>query len=388
MLLRSNSALPRGGRTCSLTIDALPILLDGGISNYVRPLVINILQQAGLSWQIKLIFRMGVSTKRLKEYRQLKTEYDLVSVRHHLLYSPDRLITQLWERGLFIPASSGHENIFLATTDLVPKTRKMKVSWIIYDLMQLRIPEFFSTNRDVFFSTVAENLKRTDFVITISECTKRDIQELMRYPEEKICVVYPGATPPQQAMPPEQSIPIPERPYILYLGALALNKNVDGMLRTFSLCVHKHLLDLDIILTGKDFCGSSFWQKLLHDLKIEDRVHLTGWISDNDREHLLTHASMLWQFSWYEGFGLPVLEAASRGIPVLYTNRGAVPEILKNPEQEIDPNNEGKAAAKAAQALRSQETLERWKRLGLARASEFSWKKSALKLLGWMQERL
>ena len=210
----------------------------------------------------------------------------------------------------------------------------------------------------------------------------------MRYPEEKLCVIYPGVTPPKQALPIGENIRLPERPYIIYLGALALNKNIDGMLRIFSLCVHQHHLDLDIILTGNDFCGRAFWQKLIRDLKIEDRVHLTGWISDNLREHLLNRASMLWHFSWYEGFGLPVLEAASRGIPALYTNRGAVPEILKDPEQEIDPADEEKAAAKAVQALRSQETLERWKRLGVARASEFSWEKSAQKLLGWMQERL
>jgi glycosyltransferase involved in cell wall biosynthesis len=210
----------------------------------------------------------------------------------------------------------------------------------------------------------------------------------MCFPEERICVVYAGSSFPKPALPAEKNIPLPKRPYILYLGALALNKNVDGMLRIFSRCVHEHHLDLDIVLTGKDFCGGAFWHKLIHTLRIEGRVQMAGWISDNVREHLLTHALMLWQFSWYEGFGLPVLEAASRGIPVLYTNRGAVPEILKNPEQEIDPSNEEEAAVKAVCALSSPETLERWKRIGLSRAAEFSWQKSTLKLLNWLEERI
>jgi glycosyltransferase involved in cell wall biosynthesis len=147
-------------------------------------------------------------------------------------------------------------------------------------------------------------------------------------------------------------------------------------------------MDMDIVLTGKDFCGRSFWQEIIQDLDIEGRVHIASWISENEREYLLSHAMILWQFSWYEGFGLPVLEATSRGIPVLYTNRGAVPEILKNSEQEIDPANEEEAAVKAASALKSPETLERWKRLGPSRASQFSWERSALKLLRWMDGKL
>jgi glycosyltransferase involved in cell wall biosynthesis len=373
----------------SITIDALPLLFEGGISNYTRPLVENLLEYTGSRWRVDLLFRMGISKARVKEYQHYKEISELENRSHHRIWLPDRLLMGLWEHGIFLPFMRYRKgDIFIATTELVPKRNNANVGWIVHDIMQLRIPQFFPNSRDNFLSSVAEKLRRTDFVIAISECTKRDIQELMQYPEERICVIYPGVLPPKKTLPMGKSIPFPKRPYILYLGALALNKNVDGMLRIFSLCVHEHQLDFDIILTGKDFCGTSFWQRLNHDLKIEGRVHMTGWISDNDREYLLGKASMLWQFSWYEGFGLPVLEAASRGVPVLYTNRGAVPEILKNPEQEIDPADEETAASKAAQAFRSQETLDRWKRLGMARASEFSWKKSAQKLLGWMEERL
>jgi glycosyltransferase involved in cell wall biosynthesis len=254
---------------------------------------------------------------------------------------------------------------------------------IWYDLVPLRIPSFFDIDRKAFISAAINRSRRCHFIVAISECTKRDICDLLDYPEEKICVVYPGS----ERYPHEVRPVAVKRPYIIYLGSLALNKNVDGMLRIFSLCVHEHRLDMDIVLTGKDFCGRPFWQRIIQDLKIEGRVHMTGWISDDDREHLLAHATMLWQFSWYEGFGLPVLEAASRGIPVLYSNRGAVPEILKNPEQEIDPANIEETAVKAACALKSSETLERWQKLGLIRASGFSWEKSALKLLRWMEEK-
>jgi glycosyltransferase involved in cell wall biosynthesis len=158
------------------------------------------------------------------------------------------------------------------------------------------------------------------------------------------------------------------------------------MLRVFSACVNRHGLDIEMVLTGKDFCGQSFWDRLIRELNIEERVHITGWISDQERENYLNHATMLWQFSWYEGFGLPVLEAASRGIPVMYSNRGSLPEILNNPEQEVDPENENDAADKAAQALQSPDMLARWKRVGLQRSSGFSWDKSAQTLINHLNK--
>lgn len=153
------------------------------------------------------------------------------------------------------------------------------------------------------------------------------------------------------------------------------------MLRIFSECVHHYGLDLDLVLTGKDFYGNRFWNQLIGELNLEGRVHITGWISSEQLENYLTHATMLWQFSWYEGFGLPVLEAASRGIPVLYSNRGALSEILNNPEQEIDPEHEEEAAEKAAQALQSPGILSRWKNIGLQRSLTFSWDTSAQLLI-------
>jgi glycosyltransferase involved in cell wall biosynthesis len=371
-----------------ITIDALPLFFEGGISNYTRPLLDNLIEQAGADWRIRLLFRTGFSKTRVKQYYRYRRVSNPENRTDHLLFLPDRVLAILWKHGIFVPVPRGQrQNIFLATTELVPRFDKAKVGWIMYDLIQLRIPKYFGISKERFLSSTVSRAKRADFIIAISECTKRDVQEFIQYPEEKICVIYPGVSPPQETPKANYDLNFPQRPYIYYLGALALNKNVDGMLRVFSNCIHKYGLDVEIVLTGKDFCGGSFWQRMIKDLRIEGRVHITGWISENEKEHLLANATMLWQFSWYEGFGLPVLEAASRGIPVLYTNRGAVPEILTNPEQEIDPSNEEDAASKAAQALRSPEMLETWKRLGLARASKFSWKRSAQKLLDWMEER-
>jgi len=364
-----------------LTIDALPLIFEGGISNYVTPLVRSLLEQSGSNLQLELLFRLSFNTRRIQLYNKYIQGKAPRENLHFTTHWPDRLLDKLWGCGCFLPIalSRGSDTVFIATTEMVPQKGPFKVGWIVYDLTPLRIPKFFAGSRIDYQAKMKTLARKTDFIVTISKNSKRDFIELIDYPEDRVHVVYPGVTPPRESYP--DSTPAGRRPYIYYLGSLALNKNVDGMLRVFAACVNQHGLDIDMVLTGKDFCGQSFWNHLIGELHLEGRVHMTGWIPDQEREHYLKHATMLWQFSWYEGFGLPILEAASRGIPALYSNRGSLPEILDNPEQEIDPADEQQAIERVVLALQSPSHLERWRKKGLERARLFSWDESARKLL-------
>lgn len=362
-----------------LIIDALPLIFEGGISNYVKPLVRSLSEHRDPNLQMELLFRLSLDKRRSQLYKKYLQEADSNPALHSTTHWPDRLLERFWRHGLPLSYSHARNPLFIATTEMVPQKWSAKVGWIVYDLTPLRIPQFFAANGKDYHAKAQSLSRRTDFIITISENSKKDLIELLDYPGDRITVISPGAILPEElspAPPPERG-----RPYIYYLGSLALNKNVDGMLRIFSACVNRYGLDFDIVLTGKDFCGQSFWDRLIRELQIEGRVHMTGWISDQEREQYLQHATMLWQFSWYEGFGLPILEAASRGIPVLYSNRGALPEILDNPDQEIDPADEQQTLKRAVLALQSSSHLEQWRKNGLERARLFSWDESARKLL-------
>lgn len=363
----------------SITIDALPLLGKGGISNYVRPLVEEVLKLSANPARFELFFRLGFRGYRRPAYMERckalgKTGATLANTNF-----PDRLVKWLWEAGFNLPKYAAQQNtgIFLATTELVPRAARGSIGWIVYDLSPAQIPNLLGVNAKAYLAQMKARAARTAFIVAISETTRRDIIELLGYPEERVTVVYPGVTLPT-ARPEDPGM---KTPYILYMGALALNKNVDGMLRIYAKCVHEFRLEHKMVLCGKDFCGQEFWQTLTRELGIEDRVTFTGWISEEKREGLLTHASMLWQFSWYEGFGLPVLEAAARGVPVLYTNRGAVKEVIASSEQEIDPADETKAALMAIRALGDENMLRKWAARGRERAARFSWQASAARLL-------
>jgi glycosyltransferase involved in cell wall biosynthesis len=366
----------------TVTFDALPLIFEGGISNYVKPLVRHVVQEARSGWTVQLLFRISVDRSRHQRYRTFRPFEGPFTGSSVVTRVPDRVLRALWGGFGYPPFSMSRrrKNAFIATTDMVPRRGSDCIGWIVYDLTPLRIPDYFDLNQKRFHKKMLGLSQRTDFIVTISENSKKDIAELLDYPENRIRVIYPGVTDRPSlytASPPRSG----QRPYVYYIGSLALNKNIDGMLRIFSDCVNRHGLDIDILLTGRDFLGSGFWNPLIQDLHIDGRVHLTGWISDDERDAYLSHAAMLWQFSWYEGFGLPVLEAASRGIPVLYSNRGSLPEIINDPEQEMDPERESEAADKAAAALTSPAILTRWKERGLQRSAAFSWSRSARNLL-------
>jgi glycosyltransferase involved in cell wall biosynthesis len=347
-----------------------------------------LLEKAG-QWGFRFIFRLGYGGQRKRFLPGCFEKACRQGAEIRTTSFPDRLVAGIWGAGLpglrtFLTSAC---DVVLAPTTIVPRVRHAKVGWFVYDMTPLKIPRFFKGSAAAFNKQARRCARRADFIVALSECTKRDIIELVEYPAEKITVVYPGAGDSSSVRRPPGATG-PGRPTILYLGALALNKNVDGLLRIFARCVHDHRLDIDLVLTGTDFCGAAYWAGLVQRLGIERRVRFLGWVSETEREALLSRATMLWQFSWYEGFGLPVLEAAGRGVPVLCTDRGAVPEILRSPDQEVDPADEAGAAARAAEALKSPAILQAWREHGLKRAAEFTWARAARRLAGAIEAQI
>jgi glycosyltransferase involved in cell wall biosynthesis len=366
-----------------MTIDALPLINEGGITNYLRPLIGELVHQTSSQWKIELVLRLGFSRKRKESFHAATSVAIPAEAAVRVASLPDFALRVLWEYGMSAAARpESKSDLFLATTDLVPRCRKARVGYIVYDIVPLMIPDKYTINLEQYAIGLWNRLRNAHFVITISETSKRDLVERVHYPEHNIFVLYPGCTP-MPGLTRDSTAPKPRHPYILYMGALARNKNVDGLIRIFARCVKDHGCDYDLVLTGRDFCGHEFWDDLIGSLGIRDRVRFAGWVSDEERGTLLAGAVMLWQFSWYEGFGLPVLEAAAAGVPVLCSNRASLQEILQNPEQEIDPDNEEDAAAKAAHALSSPRILEAWKQAGLLRAKAFSWERSVAGFLSW-----
>ncbi len=170
-----------------------------------------------------------------------------------------------------------------------------------------------------------------------------------------------------------------ERPYILFLGGITPLKNIGNLLGGFARVAKTH--DVNLVLAG--FKRWSFEGELapIQELGLQDRVKYVGYVPDEDLAALYSAAECLALPSWYEGFGIPIVEAMACGCPVITSTTSACPEVAGDAAILVDPEDvEGMAAA--MQRLSLDDLLaEELRARGLRRAATFSWDESARTLL-------
>ncbi len=183
-----------------------------------------------------------------------------------------------------------------------------------------------------------------DKIIAVSGFTKNDIVKRYKIPSAKIEVIYEGIDKQNYRRSNDQEInKIKQRyditqDYFFFVGTLEKRKNVENMLRAFSVFA-KHQTNGMFVLAGSIPVEQNFLLNLPGELGCADRVRFLGRIPQSDLIPLLSGALSLVFVSYSEGFGLPVLEAMSCGVPVISTIRGAVPEIAQGAALLADPHN-------------------------------------------------
>ena len=222
-------------------------------------------------------------------------------------------------------------------------------------------------------------LRRAQAVVTPSRHTKGLIEQVYRIPHEKIRVIYNGV---HLAGVTEPGGTVPVQPFILYAGRLVRMKNIDGVLRAFSLVQQIIPHTLVIVGHGREGMSRMFTSAKLEEYGIaRDRVVLLGHVSFEEIAALLRRADALVFPSFYEGFGLPPLEAMKAGCPVVVSQVGSLPEVCGDAALYVDPyDTEG--IAQGIFAVLSNERLRRQLiQRGLERAASFTWKRATRSLL-------
>jgi glycosyltransferase involved in cell wall biosynthesis len=162
------------------------------------------------------------------------------------------------------------------------------------------------------------------------------------------------------------------RPYILFLGGITPLKNIGNLLRAFGRLVPSH--DLDLVLAG--FKRWSFERELapIAELGLEDRVKYVGYVPDEDLAALYSAAECLALPSWYEGFGIPIVEAMSCGTPVVTSSgRHAAPEVAGGAAVLVDPADPASIATGLSQVLDDPGLRKELIAKGLVRGPQFDW---------------
>lgn len=222
--------------------------------------------------------------------------------------------------------------------------------------------------------------RRSDRVIVDAASTARELQEMLRVSAAKIDVVPLGVRPPDRApiLPaPElrRRLRAGERPIVLSVSAKLPHKNLIRLLGSLTRFAadDRPLL----VLPGYPTAHEEELREQVTRLGLSDDVRLLGWVSAEELEGLYAAASCFVFPSLAEGFGLPVLEAMIRGLPVACSGRGALAEVAGDAALLFDPESEPAIASAIQRLLADPETGERLRTAGLEQAQRFTWSATA-----------
>jgi glycosyltransferase involved in cell wall biosynthesis len=245
-----------------------------------------------------------------------------------------------------------------------------------HDLNPLKHEESWLNLR--LFKYSVGGLKKAARIISDSAATKKDLIKFLGIAPDKIRVIPLGVEEKFRVAEKQRKYDLPNGKIILHVGGSGYNKNVEGILNALSTINNQQ--STIFVKVGSDFTGSQ--KSLIKKLCLEDRVKYLGQVSEDDLVALYNLADVFVFPSFYEGFGLPILEAMACGTPVVTSNCSSMPEVAGEAAILVDPYNVESIAEGISRVIyyHTTEYGKRPQRLvqrGLERAKKFTWKRTA-----------
>lgn len=231
--------------------------------------------------------------------------------------------------------------------------------------------------RQRFAHLARETAARADHIVAVSNHTAALVADQLAFPREAITVIHHGV----EAL----DVPAPEcrrsvlrdlgvtRPFVLHVGSLQVRKNIERIVSAFESIGES----LELVLAGSTGFGSDSIVQRIEESPARSRIRLTGHVRDKARATLYAEAEALVFPSLEEGFGLPVVEAFSAGLPVVASNVSAVAEVAGDAALLVDPLDAEGIAGGLERLISDSELRAELRAKGLDRAKRFSWERCA-----------
>lgn len=349
-----------------------------GIGTYTYQLLrsLYLLQQNQFSWRF---FWPG------DEYRDLDIASDAI------FNSIEKNKDKFWEE-IHIPACISNEKIDLYHVPQngigLPKAEQCPLVVTIHDLIPYIYPETVGKGYlKVFLQEMPGIVERAAHIITVSECSKQDLIRILKVPSDKITVTYEAPEPIYQPMPEAEArafvkdhYGIFDR-YILYIGGFSPRKNVKGLINAFKEIRHEVGFPLKLVLVGKQVREYGDLVVLIEALGLQEDVIWTGFAPVEDLPYFYSAAEIFVYPSFYEGFGLPPLEAMACATPTIVASSSSIPEVVAEGAELFNPFDSMELAEKLYLLLTDTEKRRQLGQKGLERARQFSWQKTAIETL-------
>src|SRR5579864_2238290 len=378
--MRAKMASPLPDKTYRIGIDARK-LQDFGIGTYVRNLLRALadLDTGSLALRYVLLVR----PEDREQLADLPANFEL-TVESAPVYSLRELATlswQLWRQGL---------DLYHATHYVLPAVLTPRVVVTIHDIIHLLYPEFLPNRMAFLYARrmIHRSLTRGDRIVAVSQNTRADLMQQFAMDGRKIEVIYNGVEDVfRRRLPDEEierwlrSLGI-ARPYLLFVGNPKPHKNLDTVVQAYARARRLAPFEAPLICVGNR-TGSEFKirQRAEH-LGLGDQVRLLGHVAHEILPAIYQGAALFLYPTLYEGFGLPVVEAMASGVAVITSNTSALKEIAQGYAHLVDPLDIPAMAKAIAQCVSDADHRAALARLGLRRAQDFRWERTAAKTLG------
>ena len=336
----------------------------------------------------------GISQDFSKDVNNLLTELNarqqlglLLKIYRRLLFYANKMLESFsspLERKSLLGKDIFH-SAFYALPEQSLKIKSLKRFLTVYDIIPILYPQYFEFNKNHFLNKVIKSLTPKDWVICISQSTKNDLCNYRGdLDASKVLVTYLAASElfyPCDDFSKIASIrkkyQISESPYILSLSTLEPRKNLAHTIRCFAKLVQQeNIKDLHLVLVGtKGWDYNNIFEEISKYEEIKQRIIITGYVADEDLAALYSGALAFVYPSFYEGFGLPPLEAMQCGVPVITSNRSSLPEVVGDAGITIDPTDADALCHSMLEIYNKPSLREAMSLKSIERAKQFSWQK-------------
>jgi len=271
-------------------------------------------------------------------------------------------------------------DIFLGLGQALPLYHPAQNIVFVYDLAFEFYPQFYRNSYKKLSKQTKFAVTNCDKIIAISRTTKNDLIRFYNIDPEKIYVVYPGVGigfstiggVSDNVVPPSFT-----KPYFLFVGSYKPGKNIANIIKAFELFLEETKKPYELKLVG-----SNYWQDVANgNNKLNKRIKILNYVQEKELTRLYKEAVAFVSPSYYEGFGIPVLEAMAAGVPVIASNRGSIPEVTNDAALVVDPDDIGEMKNAMVKVATDEKLRIQMIKKGLLQAQKFSWKKSAKELL-------
>lgn len=389
------------GKKLRIGVDFVPMLSSGwsGVEQYFFYTLKNLLKKDRENTYV--IFYV--------DYRDYRTRFEKFLKENSWLKAPNVEVKSFpWRGSIFSlhfawkvlekpkvdEVCGGLDIMWLPAPRLLPLSSACRQVVTFHDLSYFIYPKFYPLRARLWqwqanYPYVAGI---SDLVIAVSESTRKDLLKFFKISPRKIRVVYEGVAPHYfiKPSPPflkklEEKFKLPKK-FIYFVGSLEPRKNLPLVLRALSELKGKLSDKIYLVVSsGKQWMSDDFFA-LLSELKLKQRVILTGPVNEEEKIGLMRLASAFVFPSFYEGFGLSPLEALACGTPTVVSNVSSLPEVVGEAAIKVSPLDSHALADALALVLTDRLLKTRLRREGIKRARTFSWEKTARETLKVFRE--